>query len=378
VDDGELARAWRALCAKANALGEGLDAEGVRHLARQLVLALQGELEHGDPRHPSFHRYEEPWAQWGGPNPDNVYLRARIDPALTYRVRADVRGVRQAIFSLHDGDMHEGKTGVFGERTLDQLALGADGQIEITISPVERAGNWIPSHADARLFLIRQYQSDWERDAIASFSIECTETRGLPVAPARPSDVGAGIERAAAWVESSITYWEQYTTRMRDALPRNGFTPPTSPPGGAPTIGYGGGFCVLGPDEALLIESELPDADYWGWTLHTMRWLESGDFAGRQTSLNHLQAHVDDDRCVRIVAARRDPGVPNWIDVGDRTESLIVYRYVGARAKPLPRGRVISLEHLRSHLPETHPTIDASQRCERLARRRTAALKRYC
>ena len=43
-------------------------------------MALQGQLEHGDPAHPTFHRYEEPWVQWGGPNPDNVYLRAPIDP----------------------------------------------------------------------------------------------------------------------------------------------------------------------------------------------------------------------------------------------------------------------------------------------------------
>ena len=80
--------AWASFCARmalagTTLAGEGFPqdevgrAEGFRHLARQVVLALQGELEHGDPVHPSFHRYEEPWAQWGGPNPDNVYIRAR-------------------------------------------------------------------------------------------------------------------------------------------------------------------------------------------------------------------------------------------------------------------------------------------------------------
>jgi len=57
-----------------------------RHLARQLVMALQAELEFGDVATPAFHRYEEPWVQWGGPNPDNLYARAAIDPAATYRV----------------------------------------------------------------------------------------------------------------------------------------------------------------------------------------------------------------------------------------------------------------------------------------------------
>jgi hypothetical protein len=349
----------------------------VRHLARQLVLALQEELEFGDPRHPSFHRYEEPWAQWGGPNPDNVYLRSRIDPAATYRVSANVAGVRQAIFSLHDGDMHERRYGVFGECTLDQLAVGRDGRLEVTVSPAKHAGNWMQSHPDARMLTIRQYQSDWERDRIASFSIECEQTRGEPPARAGAAETSAAIERAAAWVEASIAYWQQYTERSRASLPRNAFSAPSTPPGGAATIGYGAGCFELDAGDALLIESEVPDADYWGWTLHTMRWLESGDFAARQTSLNHAQAYVDADGRLRIVAARRDPGVPNWIDVEDRAEGLLVYRYVGARSKPVPRARVVALDGLRNHLPAGHPEIDAAERRDRLARRRAAVLRRY-
>src|SRR5690242_15675230 len=96
--DNELTAAWQALCDRLATTGARLatppfpaagddHAADVRHLARQLVLALQGELEHGDAAFPTFHRYEEPWAQWGGPNPDNVYTRAAIDPRATYRVR---------------------------------------------------------------------------------------------------------------------------------------------------------------------------------------------------------------------------------------------------------------------------------------------------
>src|SRR5215218_6484052 len=65
-------------------------AEGIRHLARQANLALQGELEHADPAHPRLHRYELPWSQWGAPNPDNVYERCAIDPDATYILRGHV------------------------------------------------------------------------------------------------------------------------------------------------------------------------------------------------------------------------------------------------------------------------------------------------
>ncbi len=104
TDGDAAAAAWSDFCTRLAALGATLPADpsaradGVRHLARQAVMALQGQLEHGDPAHPSFHRYEEPWVQWGGPNPDNVYLRAPIDPTATYRLWGDVTGVREAIF----------------------------------------------------------------------------------------------------------------------------------------------------------------------------------------------------------------------------------------------------------------------------------------
>ena len=96
-DDFDVTGVWRAFCARLGAACEGLArapfptsgadrALGARHLTRQLVMALQSELEFGDAVAPVFHRYEEPWVQWGGPNPDNVYTRAAIDPAESYRV----------------------------------------------------------------------------------------------------------------------------------------------------------------------------------------------------------------------------------------------------------------------------------------------------
>jgi hypothetical protein len=140
--------------------------------------------------------------------------------------------VRQAIFSLHDGDMHERKYGVFSECTLDQLVIGDAGLLEIVISPTEHAGNWMRSHPDARILTIRQYQSDWERDAVASFSIECSCHRGMPAQRAGGVVTAAAIERAAAWIEASMSYWRQYTERSRTSLPQNAFTAPSTPRAG--------------------------------------------------------------------------------------------------------------------------------------------------
>lgn len=376
--DAELDGAWRAGCARLAELASGMDDPlDVRHLTRQLVLALQSEIEHGDPAHPSFHRYEEPWTQWGGPNPDNVYTRARIDPASTYRVTGDLTGVRLALFSLLEGDMHLGQYGVFGEVASSDLEVGADGTMELWIAQEPHAGNTLTAHADARFLVIRQYQCDWERDRIATFTIDRVEP---PVHPSTGPSVGeftAALDRAVTWVERSMGYWREYVERARAGLTHNAVAPPGTPKGGAPTIAYGAGWWDLAPGQALVIETDRPDADYWGWTVHHRSRLDSGDFARRQTSLNLTQTHVDDDGRIRLVVAATDPGVPNWIDTEGQREGMLVYRSIGTRSRPTPTAAMAELAALRDHLPATHPTIDPSTRAQQLSRRRHAVLARY-
>ncbi|HEX5094587.1 MAG TPA: DUF1214 domain-containing protein, partial [Acidimicrobiia bacterium] len=354
--------AWHDFCTRLEAVGREIDggafgatdtdrALATRHLARQVVLALQGELEHGDPRTPAFHRYEEPWAQWGGPNPDNIYVRAAIDPDATYVVRGNVRGVRAAIFSLCDGDMHMDKYGVFSERTLDTFGVEPDGELELHIGPTRQPGNWMATDPDARLLLIRQYQSDWQHDAIATFTIERADTTGRPPALPTSRAIDDALARAAEWVERSLTYWRDYADAARERMTPNTFGPAGTPKGGAPNIAYGAGWWKLSADEVLLVEFDVPDADYWSWTIHHRYRLDSGDFASRQTSLNHTQVHVDGDGKVRLAVAATDPGVPNWIDTEGRPEGMVVFRSVGTRTRPVPAGRVVPLDGLRAALP---------------------------
>jgi hypothetical protein len=386
--DSELTGAWQALCERLAAIGARVGADpfpaagaehavDVRHVARQLVLALQGELEHGDPAHPSFHRYEEPWAQWGGPNPDNVYTRATIDPAATYRVRGNVAGVRTAIFSLVEGDMHLGRYGVYAERTLADLRVPDDGAVELWISPERHDGNWMETHPDARYLLVRQYLCDWEHDRAATLTIERVDTAGVPAPPPDESDLAAALARVSDWVEHSVDYWCTYVERARASLPRNRMAPPGTPKGGAPNIAYGAGWWDLGARDALVLTTERPDADYWGFTVHHRFRLDSGDFASRPTSLNMTQAFVDDDGSVRIVVGAADPGVPNWIDTEGRPEGMLVYRSIGTRTRPVPDAVVVPVDDVRAHLPDAHPRIGPAQRREQLGRRRAAVLARY-
>ncbi len=352
-------------------------AEGIRHLARQVSLALQGELEHSDPRHPRLHRYELPWSQWGAPNPDNVYERCAIDPNATYVLRGRVASVHEALFSLVEGDMHLDENAVFAEVALTDLVVGTSGVLELTIGPEPREGNHLVTAPGSRLLLIRQYLYDWAAEPVVSFTIERIDTAGVPAPPPTAGDIAAALDRATRWVERSIDYWAVYVAASRDLLDHNTFTPPNTPPGGAPSIAYGGGCWDLGRDEVLLIEHDEPDAHYWNWSIHNLYWFDSGAWDDRLMSCNGHQAHVDDDGKVRLVVAHTDPGVPNWLDTEDRPIGMAVYRYVGARTKPRPSAKVLARGALRSFLPDGHPTVDVQARARQLADRSRAAQRRW-
>ncbi|HZO08137.1 MAG TPA: DUF1214 domain-containing protein, partial [Myxococcota bacterium] len=379
--------AWAECCRRLEALGRTLAgpefpkdererAEGFRALVRQLAFALEWEVLASDTREPSFVRFQDPRVQWGGPNPDNTYWRAAIDPTTTYRVWGNVSGVRQALFSLNEGDMQLEHYGVFGERSLDELVIGSDGSLEILLSPVEQPGNWIAMHPKARLFLIRVYVSDWERDVSPGFAIERVDLAGLPQPEPVPAALARSLDRAVTWVERSLAFWNRYTQEGAARVQPNQAAAARSAPGGADHILYGSCFFDLADDEVLLVECELPEASYWGFALHSPYFLESGDFASRQTSLSAHQAHVDADGRLRVVLAHRDPGVPNWLDTSGHRRGMLAYRFVHAHSAPAPEARVVPVAALRRELPASHPAVGPEERRTALARRREAFWER--
>jgi hypothetical protein len=380
--------AWREWCDRLKAAGDRIlesdfpddertRTEGYRALTRLLRYATRLEIEAGDPAFPDFVRYEEPHSQWGAPNPDNVYLRAVIDPKQTYKIWADVDGMFQAIFSQHEGDVQLEQYGTYHERHLDSFEVDEDGFLELVLSPDEHDKNWIPSHPDARLFTIRIYLSDWENHSAPTFHIERVGAEGEAPAPQSAGAVTRGLERAIHWVEKSSTYWNRYAREASDKAVPNVAEPVRTEPGGADNIAYGRCFWHLAEDEALLLTCEVPIAPYWNFTIHTMTWLESGDFARRQTSLSGDQVHLDSDGLVRLVLSARDPAAPNWIDTEGRPRGLLAYRWVWAETMPTPKAELIKIDDVFDRLPDDHPSISHEERRNQLSLRREALWNRF-
>jgi hypothetical protein len=266
---------------------------------------------------------------------------------------------------------------VFGDRSLADFEIGADGMLEIFLSPDEQPRNWMPMDPKGRLFTIRIYQSDWRRDAAPAFHIERIGAEGVPRPFLDPAHLARALDRSATWVERTATFWNAYTTAGWERATPNTVAKAGPARGGAEDILYGSCFWELDPGRALLIESGEPDAEYWSFTIHTLGWLESGDFAERQTSLSGHQVHVDSDGCMRIVLAHEDPGVPNWIDIGGRPRGLLVYRWVWASDNPLPAACEVAFSEIRERLPADHPVVDAATRRRALSRRSEDAWNRF-
>lgn len=380
--------AWREFCDRLKAVGDSILAEdfpqeergrteGYRALSRFLTHALRMEIESGDPLYPVMMRDEEPSMQWGGPNPDNTYMRATIHPDYEYRVWGNLKNVRQIICSLQEGDMQLGEFGVFSEQSLNDFAVEENGEFELRICREERSGNWMPMNEAARLFQIRIYLSDWENDASPPLHIERVGAEGEAPPPIGPAELAAALERSANWVEKSASFWNQYTEGAARRAPKNKIMPANSPPGGADNILYGSCLWDLADDEAIVMVCEKPDAEYWNFCMHTMNWLETGDMANRQVSLSGHQVYIDEDGLVRVVLSARDPGIPNWIDTQGRQRGLFVYRWVWTKTNPLPEGQVVEVDKVRLMMPESHPAVDSKQRRKRLARRRELYWNRY-
>jgi hypothetical protein len=128
----------------------------------------------------------------------------------------------------------------------------------------------------------------------------------------------------------------------------------TAPGQWASESGYGNmqaHYCaapfVLRPDEALVIEGELPQCRFANVMLWN-RFMQTLDYTRRQISLNRSQMHFRPDGRYRVVVAGSDPGVPGWIDTEGRASGLVYWRFLLARGVvPTPVGRVVAIDGLR-------------------------------
>lgn len=316
------------------------------------------------------------------PVPDYRYKATLIEGSGVYRI-SGFRGTSRFVdLTVFTSLFSLGKTGRVASRvSLDDLTLAADGQFSFILSatrPEGHDGDWHALDPEAIRLQVRHACYDWFGEVDARIAIERLDrpARKPRVDPAKLAD---RLSQIARWTENSVRFGIDHVARQaaKGIVNRLEYIDWGAVGGFDPRIQtYYEGLFDLAPDEALILETTIPEqARYWSFLLSdplfaTIDWMNC------QSSLNGHQARIDGDGRCRMVVAREDPGVPNWLDTGGYARGVIQVRWNECSTQPLPSAMKVSLSALRDHLPADTPHVTPAERDAALRRRRAGAQMR--
>jgi hypothetical protein len=353
-------RVWEEFCEALKAAGQvilrpeapdtELDrAEGWRYLTRLMRVGLEMMLEHADVDFPVFYQASHTTAKIGADNPDNIYLNATIAPDRAYRVRGRRNGVPYLSFGTKANRYAtDGTMASTGELDAPQMHFTADGGFEVIVSRQRRAGDWLPMEDDSSMLIVRQTFLDRAKEKPAEVSIECIDRPAVP----RPLDAGklaSALGSTAALVHGTartFANWSQMFQRTPNAFADidQAFYQRA---GGDPNIYYLHGYWTLGREQALVIETPVPECEIWNFQLDNY-WMESLDYRYLPVHVNSHTARYEPDGSLIIVIAAEDAGVGNHLATAGHTSGTMLLRWTRATTHPIPKCRVVSLAALRA------------------------------
>ena len=335
---------------------------------------------HADAQHPDWAPLWNP-VYTLQPNPDDIYIQSPIRGDLTYRVSGN-RGTckilsftTQAALSgtYDDPPVPNGHN----EVDADDLGIGLGEDFEIVFSaqrPDGYSGMWSPIAPNAGGMFVRYRMYDWENETDPVLAIECLG----PVPPKprlSPEEILHRIGEMGKFPGRKTKQYFRLQNAIRDAAGFNVFQP-VRMPGALVKQTYWPACFQFEPDEALIIETEIPDhAPYWNVQLNDPLF-NALEYVYRLSSTNGAMAKLSSDGRFRAVISLEDPGVPNWLDPAGYTEGGIYGRWYDCSSEPVPTLTKVKLADLRSHMPADTPVITPAQRADELRRRVRACQRR--
>ena len=333
-----------------------------------------------DARRPAFMPLWNFAFNQGGPDPDYIYSTTEVDPAGGYRI-SGFRGttrfieITQQSFDMMSPSDVDQSSPAAATHDLDDLQLGEDGRFSVVLSaerPPDHQGDWWELHPGTKRLLMRKCSCDWIREVDARVAISRLDDGGADMSP---EEISRRFSDLAAWIEGMIGFDMKLVRYYREHHGVNTFlrSSKIDSMGGLPRQAYYDGIHQIGDDEALILETPLPEkVRYWQALVGDDRFC-TVDWVNRQSSLNDAQAHIDSDGLFRAVISRRDPGVPNWLDKADYPWGIIQMRWNLASEYPDPTIKKVPLADVRHHLPSDTPVVTAAERAAQLQIRREGA-----
>ncbi len=349
-------------------------------LYRQISMNLSQAyflLMMADPRYPEF----VPYLNSGfllQPNPDAVYYVASLDGAGVYRVTGE-RG-NSPVVGFATGNKMFGTNGLemgkgFGNYDANDLALDSEGRFSVIFSaerPAGYDGDWL--HLDPRsdFLMLRHFSYDWGNERDLRVAIERLDKPAEPKARLTPEEVDAKLRHVFAYACDVTRVAMAQIKRTQDGGFVNKMHIHTFQEMGNGQDwpqAYFEMIFDIGPDEALVIESELPETrTYWNVQVIDGLWNQV-DIPYRQSSLNGHTAKVDSDGKFRAVLSHTDPGYHNWLDTGGNGYGMLIGRWYRCSSTPTPQVTKVKLAEVAARLGSGSPRASAEDRAAQLRQR---------
>jgi hypothetical protein len=370
---GELANTWRPDDARYRA-----------DVFRQTMTSLSFSYFvyfHATPEHPDWAPLWNP-VYTLQPNPDDIYLYSPIRGDLRYKVSGNRGTIKILSFTTQrhlSGTVDDMLSKVGGHNEIDDADIRFDpnGDFELVFGaerPAGWTGNWAPIAPDATAMMVRFRAYDWENEIDPRISIECLDA--VPPKPRlTPEEIYTRIGEMAKLPARKTRLYYAMQNGVKERVGFNTFEPVRYKGALAKQVYWPACF-QFDPDEALIIETELPARrSYWNVQLNDPLF-NAMEYVYRLSSLNGHTAKISSDGKFRAVISLEDPGVPNWLDPAGYTEGGIYGRWYDCDSSPTPTIKRVKRSALRDHLPPDTPVVTPEQRADELRRRVRACQRR--
>jgi hypothetical protein len=318
---------------------------------------------------------------WGAPSPDFRYHWTKIDGARRYRIWGTRGQTPWLHIQAQRGWWGDADQSNLGSWDVDQFERSADGSFEIIAAPDEQPGNWMRLDRSAHniCLLVRDIWDDWEVGSGAVIHIEPLDSLPSDSLLLSEADIAQRLRAIAHQTTFSLQTWMRMVEEVDAAVGMNRFWLPTEDVtkiGGNPLAGYVKMLYDLTPEQALIIECEIPQVKHWSLQLADF-FYQTLDYRFHQSSINNKQAVIDGDGKVRVVLSARDPGVPNWVDTSGFLQAYAQWRWYLSDRFPVPATKLVPVADVRQHLPRATPSVSPALRRRQVDERRRQVGRRF-
>lgn len=325
-----------------------------------------------------------PLVPWGGPASDMTYRWCFLDGRQDYRITGRKGTVLFTDFHLFDGYLGAETMRDLGNYDLDGFTAQADGTFEIIASARPQPGNWMKLDPDVSNIAIQMRETwwDWANERACEIHIERIDD-GPRTMLIGEAEFLRRLHLAGRLVEQMILRSLGYGKMVRRLAGGDnlfsiivGAENDARDYGASPRAGYASACWNLAPDEALVIECDVPEARYWSLQLMSPFW-DTLDFTHHQSGLNGHQARVDHDGKLRFVLSYADPAVANWLDPMALPQGQCMFRWYDGPTLALPATKVVKITELEHILPANSSRITRDERASSIRERSRASLRRW-